>query len=843
MLTYRTHRRAYLLELVLITGIALLFVGTFAVDRVKSPPPSNIAELANIWFNPTVKQAALEHERLVGTLLPVKIGLESFGQLPTWNPYLSSGIPQINNGFNYLFNPVLSLPVILLGGVQGSKLATILTLLIAGYNMWALGLALGFGALARVTCAALYLMSGSLIAKFSGGHFQLAASLAWPPLVIACLWWTLRGSNRFAPIAAGLSFALLFYSGNIYYALHTALSGAVIVALLVLPHHSGRWSLRRDRLKRALLAGVFAFGFSALQFFPVWETRDYVTHEIQAFEMDGSLQRDYTLAQAAVNLLYPWEHWYSLQAPDYSGMIGSVDYAYIGPATFLMIGLGLAGALLSRPTLEGLRNSGRGAAALAALILAPLMMVWGAGTTSVVPWLYANVPLLGEFRFVGRALAFAALWWIVLAGIGLDLFWRASAVRFRAGETAARRDSRRLIRAGLLILPVWLYLLAFSFGEDFARQALALSNRDWRATLEGHTFHSLEEAIGALAALILLAALLDTAWMFLRRIVRSLWAWIRQRLQRPLTVPSSSQPLAMRLARLVVLFIVVAGLLDILQVNDKVLYFEAAAFSFSPVYQALHQVDTTSPIPALAEPFSPLAFDAYMNQVRNWALNEGWRPSTLPVLTDQKNLLDLPRWAFAYPDLYGEASDRLAQTFIETFSFTLRACLSIEPDAASTPVDCAGGGELTAALYETAQALPYAFVVDRGRLIESPHTITPTDVIPALTVEHRQDTIRIQAAAVQGDPQMLVVQETHFPGWRVAVDGVPIQTATAQTFYDGSEPKGFIAVPMLPGEHIYTLRFEPPGLTTGLLVFLATLAGAALYLRKQNGRPVERPPA
>ncbi|MBL8155625.1 MAG: hypothetical protein JNM70_15690, partial [Anaerolineae bacterium] len=420
-----TFRRAYLFELAFITGIALLFVGTFAVDRVKSPPPTNVAELANIWLDPTVKQAALEHERLVGTLLPVKIGLDSFSQIPTWNPYLNTGVPQINNGFNYLFNPVLSLPVILLGGVQGSKLATILTLLIAGYSMWALGLAFGFGALARVTCAALYLMNGSLIAKFAGGHFQLAASLAWPPLVIACLWWTLRGSNRFAPIAAGLSFALLFYSGNIYYALHTALSGAVIVALLVFPRHGGRWSLRRDRLKRALLAGVFAFGFSALQFFPIWETRDYVTHQLQAFEMDGSLQRDYSVTQAAVNLLYPWEHWYSLQTPDYSGMIGSVDYAYIGPAAFLMIGLGLAGALLSRPTLETFRNNGRGAAALAALILAPLMMVWGAGTTSVVPWLYTNIPLLGEFRFVGRALAFAALWWVVLAGIGLDLFWRA----------------------------------------------------------------------------------------------------------------------------------------------------------------------------------------------------------------------------------------------------------------------------------------------------------------------------------------------------------------------------------------------------------------------------------
>ena len=71
----------------------------------------------------------------------------------------------------------------LLGRVTGSKIATIIALLIAGYSMWTFGLTIGLGALARVTMALLYMLNGSIAAKFGAGHFQLACSLAWPPLV------------------------------------------------------------------------------------------------------------------------------------------------------------------------------------------------------------------------------------------------------------------------------------------------------------------------------------------------------------------------------------------------------------------------------------------------------------------------------------------------------------------------------------------------------------------------------------------------------------------------------------------------------------------------------------
>ena len=135
-------------EFGVITLIGLLYFSFI------TPPPQvstsvtdhlDITPLARTLLDPDIRQSGLEHERLAGVILPVKIGLERYGRIPTWNPYIGTGEPIINNAFSYLFNPFHSLPILLLGGVQGSKVATFIAILIAGYSMWAFARALGLG--------------------------------------------------------------------------------------------------------------------------------------------------------------------------------------------------------------------------------------------------------------------------------------------------------------------------------------------------------------------------------------------------------------------------------------------------------------------------------------------------------------------------------------------------------------------------------------------------------------------------------------------------------------------------------------------------------------------------
>jgi hypothetical protein len=289
-----------LFELAAITLLAILFI-CLSVPAPENYVPDGLetASVQRALFDPLYRQSGLEHERLAGVLLPIKIGLQRYGHIPMWNPYSSIGEPVINNAFSYLFNPFHSLPVLLPDSfAQGTKIATFIALLIAGYNMWALACIIGVGPVGRMVAGALYLMNGSIAGKFYAGHFQLALSLAWPPLVLAALWWTLRSKNRLAPVAFALAFALLFFAGNIYYVLHTLICAALIIAVHLLERkpptvsddntgtthyrlfRNQNFAIRWDRLRRVGIAFAFAFGLAAIQFFPVWLTRDYVNHDL-----------------------------------------------------------------------------------------------------------------------------------------------------------------------------------------------------------------------------------------------------------------------------------------------------------------------------------------------------------------------------------------------------------------------------------------------------------------------------------------------------------------------------------------------------------------------------------
>ncbi|MBZ0289756.1 MAG: hypothetical protein K8I30_19190, partial [Anaerolineae bacterium] len=341
-----------------------------------------------------------------------------------------------------------SLPVLLADSfAEGTKIATFIALLLAGFNMWILAKVLGIGAIGRMAAGALYLMNGGIAGKFYAGHFQLALSLAWPPLVLAALWWTLRSKNRLAPVAFAIAFALLFFAGNIYYVLHTLLSAAVIILFHLFerraetgskkPPFRERFLFRRDRLKRAALAGIFAVGLAAVQFFPVWLTRDYVDHDIQGFNEDGTLEASYDLPQAARYFLTDTVALRLDTSRNYDQAI-AVDYTYIGPMVFVLIGGALSVTALRRQWITNVHSPGM--LVVIALILGSLMMVWGAGQTGILQFLYTHISLLREFRFLGRTHAIAALWWIVLAGLAVDILWNNARDWLRTPELVDSLD-------------------------------------------------------------------------------------------------------------------------------------------------------------------------------------------------------------------------------------------------------------------------------------------------------------------------------------------------------------------------------------------------------------------
>jgi hypothetical protein len=101
---------------------------------------------------------------------------------------------------------------------------------------------------------------------------------------------------------------------------------------------------------------------------------------------------------------------------------------------------------------------------------------------------------------------------------------------------------------------------------------------------------------------------------------------------------------------------------------------------------------------------------------------------------------------------------------------------------------------------------------------------------PAGTAEmthERPGHLRIETQAEA--TRLLVVSESHDPGWRVVIDGTP----AAVERVNGD----FLGCVVGPGAHVVEFTFRPPALIAGMALSLAGLAGCLLLARLPVMRP------
>jgi hypothetical protein len=562
------------------------------------------------------------------------------------------------------------------------------------------------------------------------------------------------------------------------------------------------WQWRWDRLRRVAVGGAFAVGLAALQFIPIWVVRDFVTHQSTLLDYQGQLDERYEMTQAIVNYLYPWENWSVFEGVDFRQLV-VVDYAYIGPTVFLLIAL----ALITRRRLPT-------RAVFIALMLAVVMMVWGAAQTPLLQMLYTRIPLLAEFRYLGRAHAIGALWWIILAAICLDVLWRAARTAIGTAPSFDRYDHLRLWRALSIAVLMWLYVFAFSVADNSARYNLALSHSSLYLFLTERAFATFQQAAEVLWWFVTLAIALDTLLMILSR--RSgMWRGVSTR--------------ALRLGLIV---LAITAMADVMRFNSRLFTYGRPVTNFSALYAAARENQLESPIPSVRDPFSPSTYDVYYAEMRSFYLNEGWTPETLPSILPEEapSLVILPDWAIV-TNTYGSASYDLSRQYVDERANARVYCQS-QPAVDGIDIDpCNLDNRSGSILYRLTDTLPYAFVVPEGQLRTAPESIAVETVYPARVQSHQQDTVTIVAQTPDEIfDYALIVQEAQFPGWQAFIDGVPVEPFAAGNV---------TVIRMLPGEHTYTLRFHPPGFSAGVAVFALTMVVMGLYLRDTK-RAVQR---
>jgi hypothetical protein len=363
-------------------------------------------------------------------------------------------------------------------------------------------------------------------------------------------------------------------------------------------------------------------------------------------------------------------------------------------------------------------------------------------------------------------------------------------------------------------------LLWYSLSDYSTRLALAFNNIHLFNALNARRFMDYTLVSDALVTMAAVALAVDT-----------LLIPLDLRLRR-VPSPALLRSLGARAVRIMLMLLALAAIADVLRVNHQLVSFGRPGNNFGSLYAATYGTgaDLTTPFPSILEPHSPSTYDAYYSRVRTWGLDEGWTPR--PVANDlipegAPKLRSLPQWAIVSTEYERGGTYDLARQFVEQQNGERIQCINRNPQAVD-PCDIeTSDGSI---LYRIPAALPYAFAADIQTLQTRAHTLTADNIQPVTSVDHRMDTITVNASA-PGEGYYLIVQEAHFPGWQAQIDGTPIETVTVGAQAPDSLATGFIGIPMRPGAHEYTLRYDPPGFGFGVIISFLSLIALVGYIR------------
>jgi hypothetical protein len=360
--------------------------------------------------------------------------LTRYHQFPLWNPYLQAGVPYIADPMLHLYNPLVTLPVLVFGVWDGFKLGLAFSFVAAAIGMWRLGAVLGMSRASRLWMALMYAFAGQPSGRFMQGQYLFVLGFAWIPWCIGSLILATETRRRWHAAIAVLSLAMLFFSGNAYYTFYMLLVIVLFAAVTLLRFQARKPFVRLDlsRFKILAIVGVVALALVAVQLFPLVEFWPRMGKDLQLAGQQTPVQvfLDYVSKDTCrPDTCRPW-------------LAREEFYAYIGYTPFL--------ALILLPLAIARRDKRH--LLFFALILA-LTVAWI--DVERMPWreLFLRMKIMFQFRHLLRILAFGGFAVITLGGMSLDTLWKVLQRFVRPSDPARRSAVRSYIATvGLGIL-------------------------------------------------------------------------------------------------------------------------------------------------------------------------------------------------------------------------------------------------------------------------------------------------------------------------------------------------------------------------------------------------------
>jgi hypothetical protein len=720
------------------------------------------------------------------------------GQWPLWNPYLGAGTPLAANLQTAAFYPPNVL-FLLMPVERAFGWALALHVALAGLFAYCLGRTLGLSRFGALVSGLVYGTGGYIVARWVFPSMVCAA--AWLPLMLALterlIHHTSRRSQRGIRVwildaaLLGLAIALQLLAGH---AQTSYYSGLIVAAFAIVrivqtatrtSHRTWHWARSMGIMTLAALWGI---ALAAIQLLP--------TAELTAHSQRAGTLSDLTFAYELS--FWPWRL-ISLLAPDFFGNPARNEYwaygtyweeaAYIGILPLMLAVAALAGWWQKR------RDKKTGPLALvpffALLGLLSLLLALG-NHTPLYPILFRYLPGFGFFQAPARLMIGYALGMALLAGIG------ASTLRL----TPRARTVLRLVTIvglgvaiGGALARLALPDIRASFGESMIRLGVTLALAAGLLLLRGRRLRG--KRWEALAILLITADLLAFGWGL---------------------APGT---------------------------DDSVYHDPVAAAEFLQ----------TQPPGRLfvTEPYAQEIYDHYVSLSAFGSTEPGHlqdlRESLMPNLNSKHRLPGVgnydPLTVGAYRDLYellqGDPDAPPSLEEIRPLLDLFGARYLITTDELDLPLLYDAGSRI----YANKDALPAAWVVHRGRVIEDEQARLDAlrdpafdpraevllsrgpDPIPApdtATVESESPSVlregpdRVIVKVDMAQPGYLVLADIYYPGWTGTANEEPVEILSAN--------HAFRAVVLAEGENTVVFEYAPASFRFGAWITL----GAALLV-------------
>lgn len=684
------------------------------------------------------------------------------GRLPLWNPFEGAGKPLFAEGIHSVLHPVSLLGAAL--APSSLDFLILAYLLAAALGAFLLAWTLGTSPPACAGAGLAFALSGYSV-SMTGNLVFLAGLSTLPWLVAAAR--AAGAAWRWAPVATALATACAFFSGDV----QVAVVGLALGALLALEAGGLRGVARA---LGAMIPGVLLAGIQ------IAATRELLPRTYRSLEVSPWDKVRWPLA--------PWRllEWVTpglSRGPLSVFPAGaSAEWIGLGFAESVFLGAPLLVAAVLGATARSPSVRRRTGIVLGGSVLVLLWLALGhrLGARQLLDW----VPIWSRFRYSEKLMAPLGLALCGLGALGIDAF---DARRLSAA-------SRRVLYGGALVAggALLALLVAPAATSDAAAHLLGDAGVFYRATL----------AAGLPHVLLALAAIL-----------------VVDRLG-----PEGTRGTAM-------------ALLVALAPGAAVRYgahFGAPEARVDPTEIPLA---SDGPAPRIAHPVER----PYTPSDRYDDVDEGTRKATIllePSLNVARRVDAMGTYGAFEPRRFttlhtslGAGAARSFRRFGATHVVVPLPRGGRDPQAVSLAIEGARPVQRDPELGREIWAVPHrpwAFfprqalarerpqeahelllgLIDRGEddvVVVEAESPPPTAAGRVLGVERGVQSIRIEAES--DGPALLVVQDAHWPGWRAAVDGRPVEILVADLLVR--------AVRWPAGRHVLDMVYDPPGVRFG----------------------------